>query len=129
LKLQIVIDGKAYEVEIEDSEGNLSALASGYVSPPSRTTIQSTVLTTVPRPGSISDTEDGSQVCRSPVAGIVARVVARPGEVLQADDLVIVLEAMKMETNVRALVKGRLRSIKVSSGDAVKVNQVLADFE
>jgi len=41
----------------------------------------------------------------------------------------IVLEAMKMETNVTAPVAGKVKSVNVQPGDAVKVNQILVEFE
>jgi biotin carboxyl carrier protein len=41
----------------------------------------------------------------------------------------MVLEAMKMETNVTASVAGTVRTIKVAEGDGVRVNQVLVEFE
>jgi len=40
-----------------------------------------------------------------------------------------VLEAMKMETNVTAPVSGKVKSVRVQAEDAVKVNQILAEFE
>jgi biotin carboxyl carrier protein len=41
----------------------------------------------------------------------------------------IVLEAMKMETNVTSPVAGKVKSVNVKAGDAVKVNQILVEFE
>jgi methylmalonyl-CoA carboxyltransferase 1.3S subunit len=130
LKLQIVIDGKLYEVEVEDRGGDLPVPVPGCPGPPPRATIQSAVVATPLKPGSVPDGGGGdARVCRSPVAGIVARVIAQPGELLKVDDLVVVLEAMKMETNVKAPVTGKVRSIQVAVGEAVKINQLLADFE
>jgi methylmalonyl-CoA carboxyltransferase small subunit len=44
-------------------------------------------------------------------------------------DLMLVLEAMKMETNVTAPGTGVVKAIKVQPQDAVKANQVLVEFE
>jgi methylmalonyl-CoA carboxyltransferase small subunit len=129
LKIRILVDGTAYEVEVQETEGD-SSLASA--SPPVRTTVQSTVLATAAKPS--NDSEDGdnvdeSKVCRSPVAGIVMRVHVQAGDELKVDDLIVVLEAMKMETRIGSPVAGRLKSIKVAPGDAVRLNQILMDFE
>ena len=70
-----------------------------------------------------------AKVCRSPVAGVVIKVNSQAGQDLKPNDLMMVLEAMKMETNVTAPVAGKVKSIKVSAGDAVKMNQVLVEFE
>ena len=52
-----------------------------------------------------------------------------PDEELQLDDLLVVLEAMKMETSVTAPIAGKVKSVKVAPGEAVKLNQILVEFE
>jgi len=129
LKIQIVIGGKAYEVEV-DVEGGEEQLGVPGQFPAGAATIQSTRVPTAPRPHSPSDVDaDESRVCRSPVAGIVVRVCVQPGEQLQMDDLLLVLEAMKMETSVTAPIAGKVKSVKVAPGEAVKLNQILVEFE
>ena len=49
------------------------------------------------------------KVCRSPVSGIVVRVAAQVGQTLQTGDMLLVLEAMKMETNITAPAAGQDR--------------------
>lgn len=129
LKIQIVIDAKAYEVEV-DVEGGQEQIGVPGVLPAGTAAIQSTRVPTAPRPHSPSDVDgDESRVCRSPVAGIVARVCVQPGDQLQLDDLLVVLEAMKMETSLTAPVAGKVKAVKVTPGDAVKLNQILVEFE
>jgi biotin carboxyl carrier protein len=53
----------------------------------------------------------------------------RRGKQIQANDLIMVLEAMKMETNVTAQSAGTVKSVRVAQGDAVKLNQVVVEFE
>jgi methylmalonyl-CoA carboxyltransferase small subunit len=69
------------------------------------------------------------RVCHSPVNGIVVRISAQAGDQLQAHDPVLVLEAMKMETSLMAPVSGRLKRVNVAPGQAVKIHQVLVEFE
>ncbi|HWY59828.1 MAG TPA: biotin/lipoyl-containing protein [Terriglobales bacterium] len=129
MKIQIVIGGKAYEVEVEVEGGEDLLGVPGHL-PAGTATIQSTRVPTAPRPHSPSEVEaDESRVCRSPVAGIVVRVCVQPSEELQLDDLLVVLEAMKMETSVTAPIAGKVKSVKVAPGEAVKLNQILVEFE
>ena len=72
---------------------------------------------------------DESKVCRSPIAGIVIKTNAQVGQQLQANDLLLVLEAMKMETNVTAPVAGKVKKLHVQPGDGVQVGQLLVEFE
>jgi methylmalonyl-CoA carboxyltransferase small subunit len=69
------------------------------------------------------------KVCRSPIAGIVVKVTAQPGQSIQTGDTLLVLEAMKMETNITAPVSGKVLKINVGQGDAVQGGQVLVEFE
>jgi biotin carboxyl carrier protein len=116
MKFQLEVAGRKYELEVPSgndgrSSGRtkLSAIQSSFVQHA--------------RP----DGADG--VCRSPVNGIVVRVSARPGDQVEANDPLLVLEAMKMETSLTAPVAGRVKRLHVVPGQAVKARQVLAEFE
>jgi methylmalonyl-CoA carboxyltransferase small subunit len=124
LKLTIVIDGTSYEVEVEATEP-----ASGPESQaPARVTVQSSVLATYSKPGSSSDIDE-AKVCRSPLAGVVARLHSKPGQQVQNNELLLVLDAMKMEIKITAQSAGTIQSIAVAPGDAVKPSQILVYFE
>ncbi|CAK0754845.1 Acetyl-CoA carboxylase biotin carboxyl carrier protein subunit [uncultured Gammaproteobacteria bacterium] len=133
MKLQIGIDGKNYELEVEIVEEDYAPRPRGYLPPhaPPSTLRSLHVPPSAPAPaaGPATPPVDEAHVCRSPVAGVVIRIKAQPGQQLQPDDLIMVLEAMKMETNVTAPVAGKVKAIKVVEGDGVKVNQVLVEFE
>ena len=122
MKLRIVVEGKAYEVEVEIiEEGAPDA------SPAVASNIQSSVLPAAGKAGFSGAGED--KIVRSPLAGLVVRVYAEPGQQVKADDLLMVLEAMKMETNINAPIAGKVKSVDVAPGHAVKLDQVLLQFE
>ena len=133
MKLQIGIDGRNYEVEVEVLQEDGAPRGPIYGSYPTMpATIQSTPAHGIETPPNhLADGAgvDEAKVCRSPVAGIVIRVNVQPGQQLQAHDLMLVLEAMKMETNVTAPGPGVVKAIKVQPQESVKVNQVLVEFE
>ncbi len=52
-----------------------------------------------------------------------------PGQRIQPGDILLVLEAMKMETNITAPMAGKLSEIKVKQGDSVQSGQVVVEFE
>lgn len=120
MRLQIAIDEQRYEVEVEIADDDTSPRPV-YVPPiaPAATRLGPAYQ---PTPGA-------ANVCRSPIAGLVIRVNVQPGQSIQPNDLLLVLEAMKMETNVVAAAAGRIKSIPVRQGDAVQLNQVLVEFE
>jgi methylmalonyl-CoA carboxyltransferase small subunit len=129
MKIQIMLGGKAYEVEVDVEGGEEHLGIPGHL-PAGTATIQSTRVPTAPRPHSPSEVDgDESKVCRSPVAGIVVQVCVQPGQELQLDDLLVVLEAMKMETSLTAPIAAKVKSVKVAPGEAVKRDQILVEFE
>ena len=93
-------------------------------------TIQSVHATAAPaKAAAAEEAVDEKKVCRSPVTGIVIKVNVEPGQAVQANDPLMVLEAMKMETNVTAQAAGKVKSVRVAQGDSVKVGQVVVEFE
>ena len=64
-----------------------------------------------------------------PLAALVVRVYVEPGREVLSNELLMVLEAMKMETNVNAPAAGKVKSVDVKPGDAVKLDQILLQFE
>ncbi|MGC9998895.1 MAG: biotin/lipoyl-containing protein, partial [Bryobacteraceae bacterium] len=69
------------------------------------------------------------KVCRSPINGIVVKIAAQAGQQIQPGDTLIVLEAMKMETNITAPVAGKISKVNVKAGDPVQSGLVLVEFE
>ena len=71
---------------------------------------------------------DGAAVT-SPMHGVVLRVVVKPGQAVSAGDLLMVIEAMKMENEVVAHRAGTVTSVAARAGDTVEVGIVLATIE
>ncbi|OOE66264.1 oxaloacetate decarboxylase subunit alpha [Salinivibrio sp. IB868] len=61
----------------------------------------------------------------APLAGNIFKVMVTPGEHVQEGDVLIILEAMKMETEVRAAHAGTVQDVQVKEGDAVTVGMPL----
>lgn len=61
----------------------------------------------------------------APLAGNIFKVLVQPGQMVQEGDLVVILEAMKMETEIRAFRAGTVASVDVKVGDAVSVGNSL----
>ncbi|MDX1320247.1 MAG: biotin/lipoyl-containing protein, partial [Oceanospirillum sp.] len=67
----------------------------------------------------------GGEPVAAPLAGNIFKVLVNPGQAVQEGDVVIILEAMKMETEVRAPRAGTIGSVDVREGDAVTVGDTL----
>ena len=128
MKLKITIENKVYEVDVEAAEPERPSAPSGYVTQPSALRVPAAAPAPAPPSGG-APVADESKVCRSPISGIVVRVTAQEGQQIQTGDVLLVLEAMKMETNITAPVSGRIRKINAAPGDGVQGGQVLVEFE
>lgn len=65
---------------------------------------------------------------KAPIPGLIARVLVAAGETVEAGAPVIVLEAMKMENEIRAPFSGRVVAIHVTPGQSVIRNEVLVEI-
>jgi oxaloacetate decarboxylase alpha subunit len=65
------------------------------------------------------------QPVTAPLAGNIYKMMASPGQVVKAGDVIVVLEAMKMETEVRSPADGTVTEVLAKEGDAVQVGDVL----
>ena len=131
MKLQISIDGKTYEAEVEVLEDDAMP-RQPMVAPPAPAPASAPAKPPVAAPSQTApaeETADDAKVCRSPVTGVVIKVNVEPGQAVEANQPIMVLEAMKMETNVTAHAAGKVKRVRVAKGDAVKVNQVVVEFE
>lgn len=126
MKLKITIENKTYEVEVEVADETAPRRPQSYVES-AQVRVPATPAAGPPAAGAGPVNED--KVCRSPITGTVVRVVAQEGQSIQTGDILLVLEAMKMETNITAPLAGKIAAIKVNAGDSVKVEQVVVELE
>ncbi|WP_439134007.1 sodium-extruding oxaloacetate decarboxylase subunit alpha [Pseudomaricurvus sp.] len=67
----------------------------------------------------------GGEPLPAPLAGNIVKIHAAPGQAVQNGDLLLVLEAMKMETEVRASRAGTIGTVNIKEGDSVAVGDTL----
>lgn len=131
MQLTLTIESKKYVVDVEIVEGEEVRMAPATAPVPTAAPKQATAAAPVAA-APAAPAADGlpdDKVCRSPIAGVVFKVTSEVGQEIKQDDLLLVLEAMKMETNITAHVAGKIKAIHVSPGEAVKNGQVLVEFE
>ena len=71
----------------------------------------------------------GPSSLAAPMPGLVVRVLVQPGDRVRAGQGVVVIEAMKMENELRASAAGVVRTVPVRAGNAVEKGAVLVEFE
>ena len=61
----------------------------------------------------------------APMPGLLVSLLVKPDQIVRSGDQLAVIEAMKMETDIRADKSGKVSTINVGNGDSVKVGDVL----
>jgi len=113
-KFKIKIDGKVFEAEVEEIGG--SAPAAAPAAP--KATPSPAPQAPMPQSGS------GNSIV-APMPGKVVSIKVTKGQAVNAGDTVLILEAMKMEQEIKASVSGTVTEIPVSAEDTVKKDQPL----
>ena len=117
----LLIDAASYVVDIKDDDGLLVVEVGGE---PYEIGIEEETRHVIRTRGGVGG-ESGGQVLKAPMPGKVAHVAVRPGDVVEAGLTLIVIEAMKMENELRAMAAGTVREVRVEAGQAVNHGDVL----
>jgi pyruvate carboxylase subunit B len=76
-----------------------------------------------------ADRQRGAGALRAPMPGLVVRVLVEPGQAVARGEGVVVLEAMKMENELKAAADGTVKAVRIGTGEPVEKGQVLVEFE
>ncbi len=71
----------------------------------------------------------GLTTVKPPMPGKVARVEVSPGDTVQAGEVLVILEAMKMQNEIVAPVEGTIKSVDVKEGDSIDMKRVICTIE
>ena len=114
-QLKVTVNGKVYDVCVEEVGGAAAPAASAPVAAPAAPAAPAATP---------AANVAGEQVC-APMPGTVMSVKVSNGQAVKKGDVLVVLEAMKMENEIFAPCDGTVASVAVSSGDAVESGKVL----
>lgn len=116
-KYVIKLNDKVYEVEMEEVTAENEAALSEAVkaSKPSQT-----------QSNPVSSAQ--GQKIEAPMPGTIVSVAVKAGDTIKKGQLILVLEAMKMENEIVSPIDGRITSVSVSKGDAVNSGDILVQI-
>ena len=102
-KFKVNVNGVAYNVEVAE-EGVVAVAA----------------------PAAAPVAAAGDTTMAAPMPGSVSKIVAKEGQTVKKGDVIIMLEAMKMQNEMASPVAGTVKSINVAVGESVKPGQIMA---
>ena len=112
-KYKVTVNGTAYEIELEDITGTESAKTAVAPAPKAETA-----------PAAPVSSGEGETVS-SPMPGNILSVNVKVGDAVKKGDVLLILEAMKMENEIRAPRDGKIASVGVAKGASVQSGTVL----
>lgn len=113
--LKITVNGVVYDVQVEETDGS-SASAAPAVAP-------SAAIKAAPKPAPVQAA--GGEQVKSPMPGTIINVPVKVGQAVKTGDVLVVLEAMKMENEIKAAHDATVASVAVSKGESVDTGTVL----
>ena len=138
MKYNVTLNGKIYEVDVTESDAVVTgvtqvpvAVAAPAVAPVAAPVAAPAVAPAAPAeapaaaPAVAPVTADGTQV-KAPMPGTILAVKKNVGDAVKAGDVIVVLEAMKMENDIVAPCDGTVKSINAPKGSTVNTDDVLA---
>jgi biotin carboxyl carrier protein len=128
--LRVTVDGKAYEVTVEipdDFDTPVQPAAPAFSAPalPSSPAPPPAAPSSAP----VAHAAAGPGEVRSPLAGRIIAILAKPGQEVKLGEHLLTVEAMKMNTSVCAPKAGKVAEILTTVGAAVDEGQLLARLE
>ena len=121
-KFVVIVNGKSYEVEVEEKGGAVSAPAAApVVSAPA----VSEAPKAAPAPAAAPA---GATAVNSPMPGTIMSISVKPGDSVKAGDVLCILEAMKMENEIVAPKDATVASVNVNQGQSVNSGDLLVSL-
>ena len=120
----VTVNGVSYQVELPAGAAVPSA-APAAVAPAPRP-VSAAPVTPKPAPAPAAAAPAGGEVVSAPMPGHILNVLVSAGDAVEVGDTLLVMEAMKMENEIKSHVAGTVTEIKVSQGQDVGVGEVLA---
>lgn len=119
--LSVRVDGHMVDLAVEGTPPDVGIVASGHRS---YVRVESERLRAA-LAAKKSVTTSGEQLLKSPMPGRIVKVLVAPGDAVTAGQALVVVEAMKMENEVRAKGPGTVKDVFVKAGAAVEANAKL----
>lgn len=114
---KVTVNGKVYDVTVEEGTKTAAPAAAAAVSAPAASAAPAAV-----KPAAV---EAGDVPVNAPLAGAILSVKVKPGDAVKYGQVLLTLEALKMENEIVAPQDGVVKDILVSTGATVNVGDTL----
>ena len=128
-KLKITLNGKSYEVDVEIlKDDETQSMPFMPVAPVAYTPAPTVAPAAAPKSAAASSASAGDSSLTAPMNGVVIEIPVKVGDEVKSGQVVVILEAMKMKTNISSQRDGKIASINISPNDSVETGQVMLTY-
>ena len=139
MKYQVKVDGKVFEVEVEKVGGGYASLTPGSLTAAPAAPVAPAPQAAAPAPApaapaapapapAAAPAAGGAEDVVAPMPGTVLKVNVNNGDTVASGDVILILEAMKMENEIVAPCAGTV-TLNVKAGETVDTDAVLASVQ
>jgi len=108
---QVTVNGKAYDVQVQETTGSAAVTAAPAVAP-------------APAVAAKAAPAAGTKV-KAPMPGVIVGVKVSVGDAVKKGQVLLILEAMKMENEIQAAQDGTVAQVAVAKGTSVKTGDLM----
>jgi len=126
-KFQVTVNGNSYDVEVADLGGATAAPVAAPKAAPAapKAAAPAAPKAAAPAPAPAPAAIAEGETVDAPMPGKVFKILKKEGDAVAEGDVVMILEAMKMENEITTGVAGTVKQIPVAEGQAVNPGDVL----
>ena len=121
-KFNITVNGASYQVEVEEVIAAPAKAAAPAAKPAAAPAAAPAAPAAAAAPAVVAD---GDTPVKAPMPGKIIRLVAEAGKAVKKGDVLMILEAMKMQNEITAPAAGTVKAFNVAAGQNVKVGETL----
>ncbi len=125
MKYVVTLNGKNYEVEVNETEAVVTNVSDAVYAPaPVAAPAPAAAPEAAPAPVAQAVSAEGTKIA-APMPGTILNVKVSVGQAVKAGDVLVILEAMKMENDISAPCDGTVKQILTTKGATVNTDEVL----
>jgi len=124
-RYSLILDGRSHEFGVDASHDGYTIFAGASSG---KFLVEDYELARIKKAAGIDDSVKQLNVM-APMPGLILRINCKPGDEVAKDQPLMVMEAMKMENDIKSPVSGKIKSIPVDDGASVEKGQLLVEFE
>ena len=125
MKYKVTLNGRTYEVEVEAGKAMLLDEYEAYAPAPAEAPAAAAAAAPAPAPAPAPVSLASGEPVAAPMPGNIVRVAVKQGGTVKAGQILIILEAMKMQNEIVAPKAGTVAQVVVKTGDKVDTGAAL----